>query len=87
MSTVKPDTSKLREYVLSLDKSSRDEYAKKCRTTLGHLNQIIYGNRSCNPVLAIELDKQSNGRVLCDELCPDADWSYVRTGQTKEATA
>lgn len=82
-----PDTSKLREYVLSLDKQRREEYARRCKTTLGHLNQIMYGNRQCHPVLAIELDKQSGGQVTFVDLCPNADWNYVRARRFHQSHA
>jgi len=69
---------KLKEFFFSLDRHERDAFASNCGTTVGQIKQIAYGNRPCNPTLAINIDRESCGRVPCDELCPDVDWNYVR---------
>lgn len=87
MSKAKSDVSKLKKYFQSLEVSERDNFAISCNTTCGQLNQIIYQHRSCNPVLAIELEKQSGGQILCDELCPDVDWEYLRSRSPVEVAS
>lgn len=75
------DTNKLRVFFYGLSKQDRENFAKNCNTTVGMLVQIINKNRSCNPSLAIDIDRESKGFVLCDELSPGTDFQYLR--QTK----
>lgn len=35
--------------------------------------------QKCGAALAIRIDKESEGKVPCDELCPDVDFDYVRS--------
>jgi DNA-binding transcriptional regulator YdaS (Cro superfamily) len=34
--------------------------------------------RSCTAKLAIDIDRESKGAVKCEELCPEADFKYLR---------
>jgi DNA-binding transcriptional regulator YdaS (Cro superfamily) len=68
----------LKDYFLSLEKTEREIFAEKCGTTVGQITQIYTGNRTCNPSLAINFDRESNGAISCDELCPDVDFDYLR---------
>jgi DNA-binding transcriptional regulator YdaS (Cro superfamily) len=76
--------SKLKEFFFELQKQDRESFATKCGTTAGQMRQIAYGNRPCNPALAINIDRESRGRVQCDDLCPDADWNYVRQQMSRK---
>lgn len=62
---------------LSTDKACED-FARRCGTSVGYLKLVMYGNRKCSATLAISIDRESNGSVRCDDLCPDADFDYVR---------
>lgn len=73
----------LQEFMLSLSASERADFAKRCGTTLGMIKQIYYGNRKCNPALAIEIDKCSKGAVKCDILSPQTDFDYIRKTATQ----
>lgn len=68
----------LRDYYLSLDRLAREVFAEKVGTTTGHIHQIYNGYSKCNESVAIRMDKISNGLISCDELCPDADFNYIR---------
>lgn len=72
------DTHQLKSFLASLTVQEKDVFAKKCSTTVGYLNQIMYGNSKCSASLAIKIDKESKGLVSCDLLCPDADFNYIR---------
>lgn len=69
----------LRSFMLSLSPDGRRAFAKKCGTSHGQIKQIYCGNRSCNPKLAIEIEKHSTGKVTCESLCPDTDFNFLRT--------
>lgn len=70
--------SELKDFLLSMKVADRVEFAKKCGTSYGQLKQIYQGARKCNPSLAIEIDKNSGGKVKCDVLSPNTDFNYLR---------
>ncbi len=72
------NTNQLKVFLKGMKAEDKEVFAKKCLTTVGNLNQIIYVNGKCSAALAIRIDKASNGAVLCDALCPDADFNYIR---------
>lgn len=72
------NSSELKSFLAGLSVQDKDAFAERCSTTVGYLNQIMYGNSKCSASLAIKIDKESNGAVSCDLLCPEADFDYVR---------
>lgn len=74
----KKDVSLLKQFLKPMGKEEKIAFAKKCGTTLGNLNQIIYSTTPCSASLAISIDRESEGAVPCDDLCPSADFSYLR---------
>ncbi|WP_109512567.1 transcriptional regulator [Pseudomonas ovata] len=68
----------LYEYLKSLDKPSADGFALRCKTTVGQLRQVSYGNRRAAAGLAVDIERESQGKVTCEELRPDIDWAYLR---------
>lgn len=68
----------LHEYLKDLDKASIEALAARCKTSVGQLKQVAYGFRRASPVLAIDLDRETQGTVPCETLRPDIDWAYLR---------
>lgn len=68
----------LHVYIKALDRAALDDLAKRCQTTAGQLKQVAYGNRRANAGLAINLERETEGQVTCEELRPDIDWAYLR---------
>lgn len=69
----------LKRYVSELgSEAEREAFAERCGTTFGHLRQIYYGNRTCDAGLAIEIEKNTNQAVMCEELRSDIDFAYLR---------
>lgn len=68
----------LHAYIKVLDKAKLDDLAVRCDTTAGQLKQIAYGNRRASVVLAVSLERETQGSVTCDQLRPDVDWAYLR---------
>ncbi|KXG81723.1 transcriptional regulator [Pseudomonas mosselii] len=68
----------LHAYIKALDRTALDDLARRCQTTAGQLKQIAYGNRRANAGLAINLERETEGQVACEELRPDIDWAYLR---------
>ena len=72
----------LSEYLKTMDKEGLEAFAKRCGTSVGQLKQVAYGNRRASAGLAVCLDRETEGAILCEALRPDIDWAYLR--QAKE---
>ena len=68
----------LHAYIKILDKAKLDDLAARCETTAGQLKQIAYGNRRASVRLAVSLERETQGKVTCEQLRPDVDWAYLR---------
>lgn len=77
----------LKQYFSSLSEEQQVSFATACKTTTGQIKQIMYGNRPCNPSLAIDIDRESKGQVRCDDLCPNTDFDYLRRTPKQKRTA
>lgn len=69
---------KLIDYLNALPVQAREPFAKRCGTSFDYLRQVGYGNRACTETLAINLERESNRELLCESLCPKADWAFIR---------
>jgi DNA-binding transcriptional regulator YdaS (Cro superfamily) len=68
----------LKTYLGELAPDQREEFAARCGTSAGHLKNIAYGYKPCGEALAISIDRETSGRVRCEDLRPDVDWAYLR---------
>lgn len=68
----------LKSYLDKLAVGEREAFAKRCGTTAGHLRNISYGYKPCGEGLAINIERESEGAVTCEETRPDVDWGYLR---------
>lgn len=76
---------KLINFLKNLPTEEREVFAAKCDTTYRFLRNIAYGYRRAGESLCINIERESGGKVLCEELRPDVDWSYLRgTARTHE---
>lgn len=69
---------KLIDYLNAIPVEARDSFAARCGTSFNYLRQVGYGNRPCPEKLAINLERESNRILVCEELCPEADWAFIR---------
>lgn len=76
----------LKTYFMAMTIEERDAFAKRCGTSRQHITNVAYG-RTCGEALAINIERESNGAVRCEELRSDVDWAYLRGTdcQPKEA--
>ena len=58
----------LKAYLSPMTPDQRDDFAKRCESTKGHLQNVMYGIKSCATDLAVHIEKQSNGSVRRWEL-------------------
>lgn len=70
---------KLIDYLNAIPVEARGAFAKRVGTSFDYLRQIGYGNRPCPEKIAINLERESNRILLCEELCPEADWAFIRS--------
>lgn len=66
----------LKTYILSLDRDSREELALRCKTTAGHIHNVMHGYRTCSPELAVLIETETSGAVTRKELRP-YDWMAI----------
>ena len=71
----------LHEYIKGLDKVALADLALRCDTTAGQLKQIAYGHRRASGGLAVAIERETQGKVTCEQLRPDIDWAYLRSSK------
>ncbi len=74
----------LKTYLAELTPDARKAFADACGTSVGHLRNIGYGIKSCAEGLAIQIERNTGGKVVCETLRPDVDWAFLRG--TKRST-
>ncbi|MBP0943113.1 YdaS family helix-turn-helix protein [Pseudomonas alliivorans] len=77
----------LNDYIKRIGKSHLSDFASRCGTTVGQLKQVAYGYRRPSASLAICIDRESCGEVVCEELRPDIDWAYLRNSASRLSVA
>lgn len=68
----------LRKYINGLSVVEQDAFARRCGTTVGYLRKACSTGQSIGERIAINIDRESAGKVRCDILRPDVDWAYLR---------
>lgn len=63
----------LKTFLSELDPEDREPFAKRCGTSIGHLQNVKYGTKTCATDLAVSIERESGGRVRRWDLRPD-DW-------------
>ena len=69
---------KLREFLNSIPSDDQVLFAQSCGTTIGYLRNAISSKKTFGASLCIAIDENSNGLVRCEDLDPNANWSYLR---------
>lgn len=68
----------LKTYIMQMDPAARRDFAERCGASVGHLQNIGYGYKTCAADLAIAIDRESGGKVCFELLCPLIDISHLR---------
>lgn len=71
-------------YLNSLTPDQQRAYAARCGTSVGYLRKAISVRQRISSELAIELARESKGKVTVDSIRPDVDWAFVRTSAAQE---
>lgn len=63
----------LKALINPMSAEDRLAFAAKCEVSLGHLLNVMYGQRTCATDLAVHIERESGLRVRRWDLRPD-DW-------------
>lgn len=66
----------LKTFLAAMGSEDRDRFAKRCGTSIGHLQNIKYGMKSCATDLAVNIERESRGEVRRWDLRPDDWWKH-----------
>lgn len=73
-----PNTEPLKAFFNGLTPKAKKIFAESCNTSVGYINQVMYGNSKASASLAIDIDRESGGQVPCESLCPGTDFEYLK---------
>lgn len=66
-------------YWLSMSVADRKAFAVRCGCSPNYLNLYAHGLKPrLGEAIAIAIDRESQGKVRCEDLRPDVDWAYLR---------
>ncbi|MFD1121857.1 YdaS family helix-turn-helix protein [Methylophilus flavus] len=69
----------LNQFLKSLgSKPEKEDFASRCNTTFKHLLNIAYGYKPAGESLCINIERETSGKVRCESLRSDVDWSVLR---------
>lgn len=63
----------LKTYLSPLGAEAREDFARRCETTKGHLQNVMYGMRPCATDLAVAIERETEQQVRRWDLRPE-DW-------------
>lgn len=83
-----PVMEALRLYLKTMPTDEQIAFAKRCKTTLNYLRKAISAHQALSEKLAIQIERESDGKVRCEQIRSDVDWAYIRgTRKTKQTAA
>jgi hypothetical protein len=65
-------------YLKKMTRTERAEFAERCGTSLGHLQNVAYGYKPCKPELAMAIEEESNHAVCVESVAPEYRWHVIR---------
>lgn len=67
----------LKTYLKNLgDELAREDFARRCEHSLGHLRNVAYGLKPCSAELAAAIERCSAGSVTRQEMLPGR-WALI----------
>tara|TARA_B100000214_G_scaffold374742_1_gene358456 strand:+ start:1665 stop:1907 length:243 start_codon:yes stop_codon:yes gene_type:complete len=69
----------LRLYLNSMSRADQEEFAAKCKTSLGYLRKALSTRQKLGIELTSRLHKHSGGAVRATDIRPDVDWREFRS--------
>lgn len=75
----------LQSYLNGLSVADQAAFAVRSGTTIGYLRKAISKGQLLGEKLVINMERESAGRIRCEDLRPDVDWDYIRATATLAA--
>lgn len=72
----------LTTYLNTLPTAEQHAFAERCGTTVGYLRKQVSAGQKFSADLCIELERESQGAVRCEDLRDDVDWDYIRSSSS-----
>lgn len=63
----------LKSFISPMPIEKREEFARRCLTTRGHIQNVMYGMKPCGTAMAVLIERESGYAVTRQEL--RADWA------------
>lgn len=74
-----PPNPLLKEYLAALPTTeAKEDFAKRCGTSLPYLRLVAGGFKLGNAALAISIDRETKGFVPCETVNGEIDFAYLR---------
>lgn len=71
----------LKKYLNGMPPEAQNDFATRCKTSVGYLRKAISTGQRIGESLAINIERETKGAVTCEDLRPDVDWQYLRGTQ------
>lgn len=72
----------------SKTEAERKAFAKACGSkSVLYLFHVARGHKRIGESLAINIERESQGAVRCEDLRPDVDWAYLRNTKNRKRVA
>lgn len=70
--------NKFKDFLYEIPKAERKDFALSVGTSWKHLLNVAYGSKPASAKLSVNIERETNKRIVCEYLCPDVDWAVVR---------
>jgi DNA-binding transcriptional regulator YdaS (Cro superfamily) len=68
----------LLDYLNNLSPAEQKAFAKRCKTSIGYLRKAASLKQGIGPSICIAIERETSGKVRCEQVRPDVDWAYIR---------
>lgn len=68
------------DYINAIPQGDRDEFAKRCGTSIGYLRKAISVKQRLREDVCVAIERESKGAIRCEDLRPDLEWKRTRDG-------
>ena len=75
----------LKDYITALPADQREAFALRCGTTVGHLNNVMYGYKAASPWLAVAIERETGAAIKRQDL--REDWRDLWPELSQQAAA
>lgn len=74
---IKMEIQRLREFIRSLPRKERRQFAKDMGSSIGYIEKIMYTDCGVGYPFVMRLEIVTNGLFRCEEFYPNAPWQEL----------